>query len=116
MNPLLVIDTADDRREVHYLLTKLPPADRVAFVSWACRQAPQGPGRLPAPVQWGMGEKVERARRCDREDLKLSNECYCSLVSLINDFGVDPVKVVNVLEQVVKRPEYRRAVLRRTPS
>lgn len=37
-SPLLQVDNLDDRREIHYLLGKLPPAARVAYLRWACQQ------------------------------------------------------------------------------
>lgn len=109
---LLVIDTRDDRRELHYLLSKLSPNDRIAFLTWACQQAPQGTGRLPVPCVQMMATTIEQAYRCDRADTRLTNEVYCDLLSLLNNFDVDAVKVTLELEQWLKRPDHRRSATR----
>jgi hypothetical protein len=104
---LLSIDTRDDRLEIWTLLHRLPPADRLLFVGWACAQAPQGKGRLPAPVPAMMRVSVDEARRDDRASQMHTNECYTDLLALLNTFDVDAMKLACELERRVTA-HYRR--------
>lgn len=100
---LRVLDNTDDRRELHGLLAKLPPRERVAFLERCCKNVPQGRGKLPVPAVWKMRATVEMAMRCDRADLALTNEIYCDLQSLFAEFGLDAVKTAVELERLVRK-------------
>jgi hypothetical protein len=101
---LLTIDAKEDRREIWYLLHRLPPPKRVAFLQWACRQVPQnGKGHLPVPSVWKMRATVEQAMRCDKADSVLTNEIYCDLLSLGANFNLDLLVAAKALESLVRR-------------
>lgn len=103
-NQLSLIDNLDDRKEIHRLLTKLPPVERVNFLRWACQQVPKNSkGHLPVPHVWKMRVTLEEAYRCDRADLAITNECYADLLVLISQWGLDAMKTVTALEYLVKR-------------
>lgn len=108
---LLTIDTLDDRREIHTLLSKLEPRTRINFLSWACRQAPQGRGKLPVPAVFQMQTTLRDSYRCDRADERLTNEIYADILSLCANFGVDVMTVANEAVKWVRDPNHRRAAL-----
>ena len=108
---ILVLDTVDDRRELWYLIDQLAPRQRVSFLKWACRQAPQGQGRLPVPCVEVMQTRIEDAYRCDRASDRLTNEIYADILQLFNAFGVDALLVATEAQRWVTRPEYRREAI-----
>ncbi len=104
MSNLLILDTKEDRREVFHLLHRLPPRTRIAFLQWACKQVPQGPGcHLPVPAIWKMATTLDRAYRNDAEDVRLSSEVWLDLLSLYSTYGLDPLKTAMALESLVRR-------------
>ena len=98
---LLTLDTKDDRRELHGLLGKLPPRERLRFLEWCCGSAPKG-SKLPVPAVWKMRATAEEAMRCDRADLRLTNEIFCDLLSLFGQWQLDAVKTAVELERLVR--------------
>jgi hypothetical protein len=106
---ILQLDTLDDRREVHSLLARLPPRDRVRFLSECCSRVPQSKGKLPVPVVTHLRETIDRAYRCDRSDERLTNELYGDLLGLFNAWGLDVAATVRLLTEWVRRPDLRRA-------
>jgi hypothetical protein len=99
---LSALDNRDDRTALWGLLSRLPPEKRLSFLAWACAQAPPGKGRLPTPVPGTMRVSVDGARRCDKADMKHVNECFMDVLSLLNDFGVDALKLAAELEKRVR--------------
>lgn len=103
MNALLVLDTLDDRREIHHLLAKLPPRRRIAFLDWCTRQVKNDKGDTPHPIF--DQRQLELAMRCDRADLRLTNEVYSDLWILVGQWRLDPVLMADTLESWVRRVE-----------
>ena len=99
---LLVLDSADDRRELFALLSRLPPRDRVAFLRWCCSQVPRGRGRLPAPSVHGYGGQVALAMRSDAEDGKLTRMVFVDLTTLLGEWGLDALRTARELEKRVR--------------
>jgi hypothetical protein len=100
----LTLDDVDSRRQLHGLIHRLPPRERVAFLKWACTQVPKdGKGHLPEPAVWKMRATLEQSHRCDRADLALTNEVYGDLLTLAVNFQLDLVKCALALEQLVRR-------------
>lgn len=112
---LLHYDTVDDRREVHRLLGRLPPRERVAFLSWACRQAtlptgadialhPDGSGSMVhpqvAPKTW---ELMRQAQHDSRADEKLTFDVYFDVWLLATQYQVSLRRVLMQLEGLVRR-------------
>lgn len=104
---LIVIDDRDSCQELHTLLSKLPPRDRIHFLTRACRMVPQGRGRLPVPCVTHMQTTLEEAYRSDQADFRLTREVFCDILSLVRDFDLDPVAATLELTEWVKRPSYR---------
>lgn len=102
-SPLLAIDTLDDRREVHRLLGRLPPKVRVAFLEWCCSTARPVMGRLPVASR-RMLPTVVMAYRCDRADLRVTNEVYTDLLVLAADYDLDLAAAAVELEKWVRYP------------
>ena len=109
---LLVLDDLDSRRELHTLLAKLPPQDRIRFLRWCCSRCPTGQGRAPVPMVGMMKTTVSQAEHDDEGDRRFTYEVYGDLLQLFANFKLDAVQTARELEQWVRYPEYRRAVSR----
>lgn len=112
-SPLIAIDSKEDRREVWHLLHRLPPADRVHFLVFACRQVPQGKGKLPVPCVQHMQTTLEMAYRCDRADSRLTNECYGDILVLFAQWGLDALATACELVRWVRDPRHRKEQVHR---
>jgi hypothetical protein len=102
VNQLLVLDSRDDRRELHGLLHRLPPKRRLEFLEWCCKQVPPA-AKLPVPAVWKMRATVEQAYRCEKANEVLSNEIYCDLLQLFNVYHLDAMKTALELTALVRR-------------
>lgn len=102
---LLVLDTLDDRREIHSLLHRLPPPARVRFLAWACAVVPGVRGNRPLPQP--MPEMVRDAVRCGRGDDRLTNSVYFDVLVLAAQWELDLRFAAEQLERLVRRPGYR---------
>lgn len=97
-------DTLDSRRELHRLLSKLPPRDRIKFLEFCCASVPQNEkGHLPVPRVGKMRATVEMAYKCDRASDVLTNEIYCDLLVLATQYKLDLLKTAKALEQLVRQ-------------
>lgn len=106
---LLVLDTRDDRTEVWHLLHRLPPRDRVRFLVHACGMCPaSAAGHIPAPLVWDMRTTAEQAYRCDRADVRLTNEVFADLLTCFAQWHLDAARTALALTEWVRRPELRR--------
>jgi hypothetical protein len=100
---LLACETLDDRREIHRMLHRLPPVERVRFLDRVAK-------RIRVPNSEGLGASwfrmnatIKEAYRCDRADLRLTNEVYADCVGLAVQWDVDLLAVAVELEQLVRR-------------
>lgn len=108
-NPILIIDTVDDRREIWHLLHRLPPADRVRFLqAVSALVKPNEVGHLPVPSIWQMQTRIQDAYRSDRDDEWLTNEVYCDTLQILNVWKVHPDQLTQLLTEWVRRPDVRR--------
>lgn len=105
---VLVMDTADDRKEAYTaLLRHLPPARRADFLDWVCAFAKltHPRGHLPPLSQLGpdypaMAPKVLAASRGDAvADALLANEVYADVAGICHQWGTDFRSVCEELEQ-----------------
>jgi len=99
---MLAYETLDDRREVYGLLARLPPADRVAFLSWCCGRVPGGAKLAPAPAPW-LAARAAAARRCDRADARLTAEVYVDFWALVNAYHLAPGPALAELARRVRK-------------
>lgn len=98
----LVFDTLDDRRELHALLHRLPPAARVAFLEECCRRVADARGNGPRPVPSMRAVMVPDAVRCDRGDDRLTAAVYSDIVALAHQHGLDLARVALDLERFAR--------------
>lgn len=98
----LVMDTLDDRREVHHLLDLLSPTERLAFLDWCCNQV-KGKNKInPVPSLRRMGPRVQEAMRHEDYAERLTVEIFFDFWNLANTYGLDVVKATAELERRVK--------------
>lgn len=103
---ILTLDTLCDRKEIWSLLHKLSPHRRVEFLDWCCEQV-SGPGKMrPVPSRLRMAETIRMAYRCDKADLRLTNECYTDCLMLSSQYKLDLGRAAVELEARVKRPNH----------
>lgn len=95
---LLVIDTLDDRREIHLLLAKLNPRRRVLFLQWCCSRAHLAGAPEARPhLSLDFAQKIRDAYRCDRGDDRLTATIYLDLLALGAQYVFDlPAAVVEL--------------------
>jgi hypothetical protein len=86
--PILQLDTLDDRREVHQLLERLPPARRLQWLQWCC-------DRVTGP----HGDKIKVAPHSTGGAM----EVFLDFWQLVNNYDLDPVPMVVRLEAAVRR-------------
>lgn len=98
----LRLDTLDDRRQIHDLLTRLSPRRRIAFMRWACEQATL-PGTTKHP---GVSRKTVRlARLAERDgsaDARLSLDCYFDVWLLASQYDFDLDMALEKLVEMVR--------------
>lgn len=99
----LALDNTDDRNELHRLLERLPPRQRVQFLAWACRQATLTGSDTRPGVQARMWRWAEEAKWDDTVDRKLSLEVYFDLWSLAMSYEFDLGLAVAKLAEVVRK-------------
>jgi hypothetical protein len=96
-------DNLDDRREVFYLLGKLPPLERVGLLAWACRHATLGKSSVRPVVATKTRQLAERARWDSAADQRLTHEIFRDLWMLDVNFRVNFETLLRRLEQAVRR-------------
>lgn len=99
----LCLDTRDDRREIHDLLTRLPPRQRIAFMRWACEQA-----TLPHSTRHpGVSRKTVRlAQRAERDgsaDRALALDLYFDVWHLAMNYDFDLNAALEKLVEMVRQ-------------
>lgn len=99
----VVHDNLDDRREIFYLLGKLSPSERLAWLEWACRHATLGHSQVRPAVARKTRELAARARWDSAADSRLTLEIYFDLFMLDVSFRVDFEALLKRLEAAVRR-------------
>ena len=99
------LDTLDDRREVWWLLHKLPPGDRYRFLAWCCRQVYLPNSRIhPTPSWLRMGPRIRAAAAGDdAQDRALTNEIDMDLFMMAMSYSLDTRAAAVTLEAWVRR-------------
>lgn len=100
----LLLDSLDDRREIHRLLARLSPARRLAFLRDCCRRA-----RLPGHRDFtGPSRKTvelaELARRDDSADRRLTLDVWFDLWHLATHYAFDLDDALARLVALCRRP------------
>lgn len=105
---ILQIDNLDDRREVYFLLHRLPPDRRLAFMDWCCSRIVAPGGTRPTPSRVRMAETIAAAWKCSEADERLTGMLYGDFLLLGSQWALDLVAAALELEQWVRRPGDRR--------
>lgn len=72
----LSYDNLDDRKELHYLLNKLHPVRRLAFLRWCCARATLPGAKSHPEPSHTMYPLTELACRDDSASKRLTMEIY----------------------------------------
>lgn len=86
-----LLDTLDDRREIHQLLAKLSPTRRIAFLRWACNQAVLPKSKIRPVVAQKTIDLAALAVRDSSADTRLTLDLYFDLwrLSIAYEFDLD---------------------------
>lgn len=99
---IVLLDTLDDRREIHALLHRLPPQGRVAFLRWCCDQVRNRKAN-PNPDMRRMRDRIAHAQRGNEaHDDALTNETYWDVLALGAQYGLDLRRAAVELESRVR--------------
>lgn len=96
-----VAETKAERRTLRYLIGRLPPDERVRFLSWCCDRVP-GSALLRPAVNPEMWAKARAALAGAEADERLANEVYLDLCRLGGEFGLDLTPAAVELEHRVR--------------
>lgn len=99
----VVHDNLDDRKEVFYLLGKLPPSERIRWLEWACCRSVLPGSKVRPFVARRTRQLAEQARWDSAADARLTMEVYYDLWHLDVSFTVDFAQLLRQLEQQVRR-------------
>lgn len=100
MNTFMPHNNADDRTEIHRLLTKLSPWERVRFAAWCCRQATLKGSAVNPAVARSTKETAQLATKDDSADAKLSMDIFLDLYHLSAHYNFD---LDTALTELVRR-------------
>ena len=102
-NPKQVLqyDNLDDRREIHQLLARLPPVERVRFDVWCCARASLPHFKHKPEVMAKTWRLAELARWDSSADERLTYEVWMDLwqISINYQFSLD-VAVIELASRV----------------
>ena len=84
---MLVYDNCDDRKEIHRLLERLPPAKRLAWLQDCCRRCTL-PGSNTSPVVTRCGNAME---------------VFYDAWMLVKDYNMDMDAALKRLVQIARR-------------
>lgn len=105
---VLVMDTRDDRRELHRLICRLSPRGRMRFLEWCCQHAqlPTGPRSplRPRPRR-EMYERAELAYRDSSADERHGFEVWLDVNNLAVGWDLDLKKAGLELVERVRQQE-----------
>lgn len=102
---LAAFDTLDDRREMAALLERLPPAKRVAFVAWCCRQVTVPNSAIHPRVAARTHDLAALARWDDSAVERLRVDLWTDLWMLAAQYGLDMDAAAARLVAMVRRKE-----------
>lgn len=100
---LIAVDNLDDRREIHRLLRRLPPRDKIMFLHWACKQATLGKGGNHPAVSHETIEHAREAVKSDAWDERLTFECEMDLWYLSEQYDFSLDTALGKLVEMAKR-------------
>lgn len=100
---LRTYDTRDDRREVYYLLARLPPRRRVEWLERACRGAFLPRTKTRPHVSAKTWQRADEAMRDDSLDEGLTTEVFFDFWTMAANYGLDVAAALEVLVRMAKR-------------
>lgn len=89
MNNPLYLDTLDDRRELHRLLTRLSPARRLRFLEWCCAKAIVPHSEIHPGPSRTVRELAELARRDSSADERHALDVFLDIWVLSIQYELD---------------------------
>jgi len=102
-------DTRDDHKEILYLIGKLSPKERMAWMVWCCQRSYLDPNYpevkpRPRPSTW---ELARQAMSDDAAAWKLQHDLYQDFWKLNLQWHLDPDEA---LEELVRRARLLRRI------
>lgn len=98
----LQTDNLDDRREIYYLLARLSPRRRIAFLRWACQTAVLPCSTVRPRVLQKTEDLARLAERDDSADERLTLEIFFDVWHLCLSYKFDLDNALARLVQIVR--------------
>jgi hypothetical protein len=98
----LVLDTLDDRREIHRLLTRISPQARLRFLEWCCQSAVLPHSQVRPTVSRTTRELAAQARWDSGADARLSTGIYEDVWYLAGNYDFDIDRALARLVEVAR--------------
>ena len=100
----LALDSVDTRTEIHRLIERLSPSDRIRFLRWACTRAPLTSRCSTVPgVSAKTRQLAQLAPHDSSADRRLSLVVYFDLWMLSIQYHFDLESALNKLVEMVLR-------------
>jgi hypothetical protein len=101
--PYVQYDTLSDRRDIYRLLDRLPPEQRLAWMSWVCSQAKMPHSMTQPRVQAKTRALARQARWDSSASAQLTLELYFDVWQLAVNFELDFEAALRQLEEMARR-------------
>lgn len=98
----LCLDTLDDRRQIHDLLGRLPPRQRIRFMRWCCAQATLPHSSAHPGVSRKTVRLAQQAERDSSADERLALDCYFDVWRLASHYDFDLNAALERLVELVR--------------
>ena len=99
---LRAFDSLDDRREIYYLLARLPPRRRVQWLAHACSGAVIPQSRTRPHVSPKTWARAEACQRDDSLDEGLTTEVFFDFWTMAANYGLDVAKAIEALVRMAR--------------
>ena len=102
-HPLLYHDTRDDRTEIHRLIDRLTPRQRVAFLEACCRAAVLPRSQIRPTVLPSTYELCRQAEHDDSASGPLTMDVFLSMWVLTTEYQFDLRKALDLLVATARK-------------
>lgn len=99
----LCLDTLDDRRQIHDLLTRLAPRARIRFMRWCCARATLPNSARRPGVSRKTVRLAQRAEKDSSADRALALDCYFDVWMLASQYDFDLNAALEKLVEIVRQ-------------
>jgi hypothetical protein len=96
-------DCLDDRRQIHELLARLTPRDRITFLRWCCTRAALPHSTTRPRVSRRTVRLARLAERDESADRRLALDCFFDVWNLTTQYDFDLDAALEKLVEMVRQ-------------